>query len=310
MAKQIPAGERDLGRVVATVRQLTNEGAALDTRLTTAEADIDTLEAAVDALEAVTHREVLTADRTYYVRSADGSDSNNGLANTSGGAFATMQKAVNTVASIDLASYSVTIQLVGNFTETPILKSYVGAGPVIILGDETTPSNVTITGTGSNAGIFVADGVVGRWDVRGVKLTSSVSGQPAFRVVVGSTLKFQKVDFGSINSAAQISVADGGIVEATDIYSITGGGTRHVAALHGAVVRLPTAVTLTGTPAFTTYAVAQQGSTIRMLGASFTGSATGARYLVDTVSSIATGGLTLPGNAAGTATAASYGAYT
>src|SRR4029079_13907135 len=55
-------------------------------------------------------REALTAHRTYYVR-ANGSDSNNALANTSGGAFLTIQKAIDVVAALDLSIYDVAIRV-------------------------------------------------------------------------------------------------------------------------------------------------------------------------------------------------------
>ena len=91
-------------------------------------------------------RELLTADRTYYVRT-DGSDSNDGLSNSAGGAFLTIQKAIDMTAALDLSIFDVTIQVGSGASWAPFeLKSTAGAGKVTILGDEATPSNCIVTG--------------------------------------------------------------------------------------------------------------------------------------------------------------------
>jgi hypothetical protein len=69
-----------------------------------------------------TVREQLTSNRTYYVRT-DGSDSNDGLTDSSGGAFLTIQHAVDVVSGLDHSIYKSTIY-VRNGT-------YAGCGPVL-----------------------------------------------------------------------------------------------------------------------------------------------------------------------------------
>jgi len=89
---------------------------------------------AAAARDALAVREKLSAARTYYVRT-DGSDANTGLSNTAGGAFATIQKAIDTASALDNGGYDVTITVgAGTFTGTNVLKSFVGAGKIVISG--------------------------------------------------------------------------------------------------------------------------------------------------------------------------------
>jgi pectin methylesterase-like acyl-CoA thioesterase len=146
----------------------------------TSPVDKDDARTYLAALEATISpmREVLTANRTYYVRT-DGSDSNTGLANTAGGAFLTLQAAINAAASIDISIYTVTISVAaGTYSSGVItLKACVGAGEVVITGDTTTPGNVIISSSGN---AFSGTGIRTVYTIRGFALRTSNSSAYCF----------------------------------------------------------------------------------------------------------------------------------
>ncbi|MEY9414216.1 hypothetical protein ABIF69_000658 [Bradyrhizobium japonicum] len=143
-------------------------------------------------------RDMLTAARTYYVR-PDGSNANNGLADNAGGAFLTIQKAIDVVASLDLSIYQVTVIVRpgggGNLHGGNLLKNYVGALAPIIVGDETTPGNVVVDGNGSSA--FISDNVR-PWHIRGMRIRATSAGS-GFDASSGGIIYFQKIDFQTFN---------------------------------------------------------------------------------------------------------------
>lgn len=257
-------------------------------------------------------REKLVAARTYYVRT-DGSDSNTGLANTAGGAFLTIQKAIDTAAGLDLSLYAVTVQVgAGTYTGTVVLKSYIGVGPINILGDETTPANCIISVTSANA--VSGTGVKGVYTLRGFELRTTTTGS-SITVASGTQLTIQNIRFGATAAGyIHISAATYAIVTITGNITITAGTDRHLfASTFGTINYSGTiTVTLTGTPAFTYFAVAQRvGQIVTSSVPTFSGGATGTRYIADTNSNIYTAGggaNFFPGNVAGST--ASGGQYT
>ena len=105
-------------------------------------------------------RELLTPDRTYYVRT-DGNDANTGLVNNSGGAFLTIQRAVNIASYLDNGGYNVTIQVVDgtySLTSNVLCRTFLGSGLLIIQGNTTTPANCVLNF--SNSSGFYIDGVL------------------------------------------------------------------------------------------------------------------------------------------------------
>jgi hypothetical protein len=289
-----------------------------DNALSVAFSPVGTIESfnvqdAIEELEGITRREVLSAARTYYVRT-NGSDSNDGLANTAGGAFLTIQKAVDVASEIDANGNLVTIQVAdGTYTEQVTLKSPVGSSSSSVsgfgcnlTGNTGTPANVVIDG-----GIFaIGDGC--QWYVDGFKFTQDASSPYLLWGHAGGWLRLGRVDIGTTTSY-QVVADYNGTVEFMDDYSITGGAQFHaVANFGGTILTLSgVTVTITGTPAFSA-AFVYAGVTSQQIwdGVTFSGSATGSRYIINMNSAVYTNTADVnffPGNGAGsTATGGQY----
>lgn len=246
-------------------------------------------------------REKLTAARTYYVRT-DGSNSNNGLANTAGGAFLTIQYALDVISStLDIASgVTCTVQVAdGTYTATNSVRPIVGAGAVVIQGNSGTPANVVISTTSGHCFSVSRTAVT----IKDLKMQTTTSGW-ALVVTNGATITYSNVDFGACASG-HIYTSTGGVVSSSTSYAISGAAPVHVqASLLGEWQSTGGTVTLTGTPNFSTgFVVSSNISAIYAGGTTYSGSATGKRYdatLNSTISSNGGGANFFPGNSAGT----------
>ncbi len=349
----LPASEKDQFKIVAVIKQLVehlNSGSAVTLplpvsdggtgQITEAEAIgeliqaltadtspdysadyLATYDASADTgkkvLASVLVREKLTAARTYYVRT-DGSDSNTGLVNSAGGAFLTIQKAVDVAAALDSSIYDVTIQVVaGAYTATTALKSLLGPGLLSILGDTTTPANVTISTT--SASCFTATNISGRFEIAGFSLTSTTSG---YHISVnGSRALNVRIGNNTYNAApaghAHIFMSNA-TVTMTANYTIAAGitaGNHITCGEHSFLNYSGRTVTLSGTPGFSIFIVAANGTVVLAPGNTFTGGATGARFSVNNGALIDTAGAGasyFPGDSAGAGTnfgASPWGLY-
>lgn len=247
-------------------------------------------------------KEVLTANRTYYVRT-DGSDSNNGLTNTSGGAFLTIQKAVDAAAALDLSIYDVTIKVgSGTRTQAVILKKTIGSGTASIEGDTTTPSNCTQNVTG---GQCFTMGVGAVWNMRGFKVSTITSGFCLDVSAAGCQLIIDgNMEYGA-TASYHIVVSVGGTLKVTSSNTISSGGIAHVFVQSGGILfYTPGGVTLSGSPAWSdAFITVTSGGLATTAGATFSGTTTGARYAVSLngiINTFGGGASYFPGNAVGT----------
>jgi len=250
-------------------------------------------------------REKLSADRTYYVRT-DGSDSNDGLSNSTTGAFLTWQKAVNVAASLDFNGYKVSIKAgnSGTFTATVAVSNFRptpgegGSSSLTLEGDTTTPSNVVIQTSTSHC-FFVNAATV---EIKGFK-TVSTSGHGIY-ATSAAIVNWSNMEFGA-TALAHMQAYAASRIRGTGNYTCSGSAPQHFLAQIGGIIEVTNGVvTITGTPNFSDcFALANNIAQIICAGLTFSGSATGKRYNVIANSLINTGGggaTYLPGSVAGT----------
>ncbi len=287
-------------QAIGTAQEVDTEALTLAGELALLTAEVaalaDDLEALADDLDAMDFRERLTANRTYYVRS-DGSNGNDGLADTAGGAFLTIQKAMDVLATIDFNGFTVTVQVrdgtYAGFT-VPVTVGQATVAKLVIQGNSSTPANVAITSA-------MSLGPGARATIKDMAVTSAGHGLVADGA--GAACAFANIAFGACTSA-QIYVASGATMTMTGNCSFTGSSQVRVWARWNAVyVEEFRTCTYTSTPA---YSVANMyvlsGATASSAVSTQTGSATGVRYNVQGGALVETGGGGVnfyPGNSAG-----------
>lgn len=226
-------------------------------------------------------RTKLSAPLTLYVATT-GSDSNSCLTNLA--PCLTYQAAINKAYNnYDTQGYTVTVSIAdGSYSLTPtvpfnacirIVGRLVGNGTLNIGGNETTPANVNVTCTGGD--VFQLTN--GNAFIYGMK-TSTVSAGAQFRATNASYLQLSNINYSS-SAAEHISNETGSIIFELGATTISGSGVSHVHGTAGSTFLSISTATLTGTPNFSAYFVGVGGFATTTFTGTFSGSATGKKFL-------------------------------
>ena len=252
--------------------------------------------------------EVLTDDRTYYVGPSGSDDFNSGL--TADQPFASIQRAVDVAAGLVIGNRTVTVSVAdGNYYGQVLVPAIAGnpinkipdrgniRWPLKIVGNRSTPANVTLQGEFP----FAAEGPGARCHIEGIKIQGDYRN---ISVSDGAAVDVSDVVFGGNVYHGHVVAARHGSVTFSGGCAISAGSTRFARAESGGSIELLAAatVTLSGTPAFSeAFASVAEGGLLALRAAiTFSGTGTGKRYAVATNGVILSNGVTLPGSVAGT----------
>lgn len=258
-----------------------------------------------------------SADFNLYI-SPSGSDTT-GTGLTSGSPFRTAAKAVSFAnQTYDFNGYTCIINYAagtynGASDCTAVTQQAPGRGYYKFLGNAGSPGTVIIApsvagnvfSASTGANIIVQGLQMG--NSHGSDTLGSVPGD-CLSASLGGTISATNVIFSG-TQRAHMEVGNAGYIAAST-YTIAGGAEYHYIAGMGEIVSSLNTVTLTGTPAFSQYfAWAEAGGFVFTPSVTYSGSATGARYLCTNGGIIGTGGggtSYFPGNSAGNSTGGYY----
>lgn len=264
-------------------------------------------------------RELLTANRTYYVRS-DGNDSNTGLVDSSGGAFLTIQRPVDIIlgtldASLNpatLLGYQTTINVgAGTFVGASFVGPWPSQGSTIKINGAGSAST-TITTSSSVACIFIYGSGL-RVEVANCKLSSTSSFDNIIHCAKRSELTLTSCVIDPNATTWALYVLTGGYLNLITCEIIA--GCEYAIFMDTNAGMFGRALTITGNPAWSNAFIYMDGYSSLLwgtFGGSITGSATGKQFSIyaGSVDSSGVGINLFPGDVVGTFSSAStYDGY-
>lgn len=220
-------------------------------------------------------REKLSADRTYFVDVTNGNDSNTGLSAGSGNAFATIQKAYNTIVTLDLNGFTATIKLAdGTYSSGLVANTSPVGGNVIMDGNSGTPTNVIL-----GLAIPIQLNCAINLTIQNMKINGTNRGvdleHPGAYLLFGAGL-----NFGGSASGGQIFASAGKIEAGANNFTISASCARWLYMTANSVFdAYSSTITFSGTPAWSSAGIRfDSGAVVTFSGVTMSGSATGVRY--------------------------------
>lgn len=243
---------------------------------------------------------LLFANTREYFVSKNGSDGNSGRDSSPGGAFLTIQKALNVAGTVGHGDVEIRVGT-GTYNETLYFPSAKTGRTIVLTGDVDVPDNVVISSPGIGAEMTPG------CHLRGVKIIAAAGGILVYGPLNDlSDTAIGDVIFGSVGSG--MSIISGEIGAAITVYGnvgVSASARSFVTLKDRSKVTLDlNAFALTNTPAFSMGFIEMSQLSFALVAGmgTVTGTATGKRYDVRHGSVLFNqSAATLPGGTAGTA---------